>query len=117
MSTGQIWRRADDLRWVEIQTDAMQPSGWRLMVPLVAFHQAPDAPPLVITLNGIRARVHLLTSVPDGDRGEPTGALSVEDVQRLQAAARRLLTLSPAPASVPDLSWVPLSEQPHGQPR
>ena len=117
MSAGQIWRRADGLRWVEIQADAMEPSGWRLMVPLVPFDQAPDAPPLVVTLDGVRARVHLLTSVPDGDRGEPTGALSGEDVERLQAAARRLLTLSPASASVPDLSWVASSEQPHGQPR
>ena len=87
------------------------------MVPLVPLDQAPDAPPLVVTLDDARARVHLLTSVPDGDRGQPTGALCTDDVERLQAAARRLLTMSPAPASVPDLPWVALSEQPHGQPR
>ena len=93
MSAGQIWRRPDGLRWVEIQADAMEPSGWRLMVPLVGLDDAPDAPPLVVTLGDARARVHLLSSVPDGDLGEPTDELSAEDLNVLQAAARSLLAV------------------------
>ncbi len=92
MTVGQIWRRPDGLRWVEIQAEAMEPSGWRLMVPLVSLDDAPDAPPLVVTLDEVRARVHLLSAVPDGDLGEPTGALRAEDLGRLQAAAHRLIT-------------------------
>ena len=67
----------------------MEPSGWRLMVPLV---DAPDAPPLVVTLGEVRARVHLLTSVPDDDLGDPAGSFSAEDIELLHAAAQRLLT-------------------------
>ena len=92
MTAGQIWRRLDGLRWVEIQADAMEASGWRLMVPLVEVDDAPDAPPLVVTLGEVRARVHLLTSVPDDDLGAPTQQLSAEEVTVLQAAARRLIT-------------------------
>ena len=92
MSAGQVWTRANGLRWVEVQAEAMEPSGWRLMVPLVDLDDAPDAPPLVVTLDGTRARVHLLTSVPDDDLGEPDGSVPVEDVEILQAAAQRLIT-------------------------
>lgn len=92
MSAGQVWRRANGLRWVEVQAEPMEPSGWRIMVPLVELDDAPDAPPLVVTVEGVRARVHLLTSVPDNDLGEPAGSLSAEDVDVLQAAARALLT-------------------------
>jgi hypothetical protein len=92
MTAGQVWTRANGLRWVEVQAEAMEPSGWRLMVPLVELDDAPDAPPLVVTLDGARARVHLLTSVPDDDLGEPVETLPVEDVEALQAAAQRLIT-------------------------
>ena len=92
MSAGQVWRRPDGLRWVEIQAEAMEPSGWRLMVPLVEVDDAPDAPPLVVTLGEVRARVHLLASVPDDDLGEPTVTLAAEDVTVLLAAARSLIS-------------------------
>jgi hypothetical protein len=87
-SAGQIWRRPDGLRWVEIQAEAMEPSGWRLMFPLVDLDDAPHAPPLVVTLDDVRARVHLLSSVPDGDLGEPTGfAPRMWDVSRRRLTA------------------------------
>lgn len=76
MSAGQIWRRPDGLRWVEVQAVAVEPSGWRVMiplvplVPLVALDDAPDAPPLVVTVDSERARVHLLCSPPDEVLGE-----------------------------------------------
>jgi hypothetical protein len=79
MTAGQIWRRPDRLRWVEIQADAMEPSGCRLMVPLVDLDNAPDAPPLVVTLGEVRARVHLLTSAPQDDLGEPVAELVTEE--------------------------------------
>lgn len=91
MSAGAVWARANGMRWVEVQAETMEPSGWRLMVPLVSLDDAPDAPPLIVTLDGIRARVHLLTSVPADDLGEPTGTLPVDDVETLQTAASRLL--------------------------
>jgi hypothetical protein len=91
VSAGQVWARANGLRWVEVQAEPMEPSGWRLMVPIVDLDDAPDAPPLVVTLNDVRARVHLLTSVPEDDLGEPTGSLPVEDVEVLQAAAQSLI--------------------------
>jgi hypothetical protein len=69
----------------------MEPSGWRLMVSLVEVDDAPDAPPLVVTLGEVRARVHLLTSVPHDDLGEPTEELAPEEVTVLQTAARSLL--------------------------
>ena len=92
MTAGQVWTRANGLRWVEVQAEAMEPSGWRLMVPLVDLGDAPDAPPLVVTLDDARARVHLLTSVPDDDLGEPAGSLPVMDIEVVQAAAHRLIT-------------------------
>ena len=91
MTAGQIWQRDDGLRWVEIQADAMEPSGWRLMVPLVGRDDAPDAPPLVVTLHEVRARVHLLTSAHHDDLGEPVGELATDCVAVLQAAARNLI--------------------------
>lgn len=91
MSAGQVWTRPNGMRWVEVQAEPMEPSGWRLMVPLVDLDDAPDAPPLIVTVGGVRARVHLLTSVPDDDLGEPSEALPVEDIESLQAAASRLL--------------------------
>lgn len=93
MTAGKIWRRPDGLRWVEIQAEAMEPSGWRLMVPLVDRDDAPDALPLVVTLGELRARVHLLTSAHHDDLGEPTQQLDAEEVMVLQAAARSVLTM------------------------
>lgn len=92
MSAGQVWTRANGIQWVEVQAEPMEPSGWRLMVPLVNLDDAPDAPPLIVTVDDLRARVHLLTSVPDDDLGEPAGSLPVEDVEMLQAAAQRLIS-------------------------
>ena len=91
MTAGQVWTRANGLRWVEVQAETMEPSGWRLMVPLVDLDDAPDAPPLVVTLDGTRARVHLLTSAPDDELGEFAGAVDSGGVELLQAAARGLL--------------------------
>lgn len=91
MSAGQIWQRPDGLAWVEVQTAAVDPSGWRLMIPLVALDDAPDAPPLVITVDGQRARVHLLCGAPNDELGEPAGQLSPDDVGLLQAAVERLV--------------------------
>ncbi len=91
MSAGQIWRRADGLRWVEVQAAAVEPSGWRLMVPLVALDDAPDAPPLVVTVGDHRARAHLLVSAPHDGLGEPAGELVPDDLWILQAAVQRLV--------------------------
>ena len=91
MSAGEVWTRANGMRWVEIQAEPMEPSGWRLMVPLVGPDDAPDAPPLIVTLDHVRARVHLLTSVPADELGEPTGTLALNDIEALQVAATRLL--------------------------
>lgn len=95
MSAGQIWLRSDGLRWVEIQAPGVDASGWRLMVPLVELADAPEAPPLVITVAGWRARTHLLQSVPEERLGDPDGELDVEDVAALQQAVRALIS-SPA---------------------
>lgn len=91
MSAGQIWRRPDGLRWVEIQTAAVEPSGWRVMIPLVAVDDALDAPPLVVTVDGERARVHLLCTASHGELGELVGELSGDDVWILQTAVQRLV--------------------------
>lgn len=91
MTAGQIWRRGDGLRWVEIQADAMEPSGWRLMVPLVDLDDTPDAPPLVVTVGEVRARAHLLTSAPHDHLGAPDGNLASGDVVLLQSALQRLV--------------------------
>ncbi len=91
MSAGQVWRRPDGLRWVEIQAALVDPSGWRLMVPLAEHNEAPDAPPLVVALDRWRARVHLLSAVPRDRLGEPDAQLPPDDVEALQAAARSLV--------------------------
>lgn len=91
MTAGQIWRRPDGLTWVEVQTASVDPSGWRLMVPLVDLADAPDAPPLVITMEGWRARAHLLTSAPHDGLGAPEGALTSDDTRALRDAVRSLL--------------------------
>jgi hypothetical protein len=91
MSAGQIWQRPDGLRWVEIQAVAVEPSGWRLMVPLVDLADAPDAPPLVVTVDRYRARVHLITSVHEDDLGSEADELPADDLHQLQIAARQLI--------------------------
>lgn len=80
MNAGHVWRRPDGLRWVEIQSAAVEPSGWRLMIPLV------------LTVGSDRARVHLLCSAPHDQLGDPVGELTPEDVETLQAAVQRLVT-------------------------
>jgi hypothetical protein len=92
MSAGQVWRRPDGLRWVEVQAAAVEPSGWRLMVPLVGLDEAADAPPLVVTVNGRRARVHLLLSAPTDELGDPGGELRPHEVWLLQSAVQRLVS-------------------------
>lgn len=91
MSTGQVWRRPDGLRWVEVQTPIVELSGWRLMVPVVDLADAADAPPLVVTLGRLRARVHLLTTVHIHDLGDPEGHLDANAVEMLQDAVRALV--------------------------
>lgn len=93
MTAGQVWQRPDGLRWVEIQSETIEPSGWRLMVPLVDGDDAVHAPPLVVTLDDVRARVHLLTAAHHEDLGQPTGTLSAAAVTALQTAARNLITV------------------------
>lgn len=96
MSAGQVWRRADGTLWVEVQTAAIEPSGWRLMIPLFDAAEAAEAPPLVITIDRWRARVHLLTGAPERVLGEATGRLTPVQLDTLREAARTLLT-DPAP--------------------
>jgi hypothetical protein len=91
LTAGQVWRRPDGLRWVEIQTAPVEPSGWRIMVPLVEPDQAPDAPPLVVTLERWRARVHLLTSAPRDQLGETEARLSIDELEALKTAAATLV--------------------------
>jgi hypothetical protein len=91
MSAGQVWRRADGPLWVELQTAAIEPSGWRLMAPLVDRADAPDAPPLIVTVDRWRARLHLLTGAPERVLGELLGALTPTQTATLQHAARQLL--------------------------
>jgi hypothetical protein len=91
MSAGQVWRRHDGLLWVELQTSAIEGSGWRLMAPLVDRADAPDAPPLIVTVDRWRARLHLLTGAPERVLGELLGALTPTQTANLQHAARQLL--------------------------
>jgi hypothetical protein len=91
VSAGQVWRRADGLRWVEVQARTAEPSGWRLMVPLVDLTDAPDAPPLVVTLGELRARVHLVCGVPHDELGEADERLTDEHLAALRAAVRQLV--------------------------
>lgn len=77
--------------WVEVQAAAVESSGWRLMIPLVALHDASDAPPLVVTVGEERGRVHLLSSAAHDGLGELVGELNPEDTWILQAAVQRLV--------------------------
>lgn len=91
MTAGDVSRRIDGLRWVEVQTSAVEPSGWRLMVPLVDLDDAAEAPPLVVTVSGYRARAHLLRAAPDDQLGEPDGKLDPDDLAVLCDAVRDLI--------------------------
>ena len=92
MSAGQVWRRRDGQLWAEVQVAALDASGWRLMVPLVDAPDAVDAPPLVVTIDRWRARVHLATGVPERVLGEAIGTLTVRQTEALQDAVAGLVT-------------------------
>lgn len=94
MSAGKVWRRRDGATCVEVQTTAMEPSGWRLVVPLVEATDAPDAPPLVITVGRWRARAHLIAGVPAERLGEPLGELRGGQVTAIRHAVAALLDTS-----------------------
>ena len=91
MTAGQVWRRDDGLLWAEIQTGAVEPSGWRLVVPLVDAGQAVLAAPLVVAVGRWHARVHLVTGVPDHTLGEPVGALTRQQTDLLRDAVAALV--------------------------
>jgi hypothetical protein len=61
------------------------------MVPLVDLADAPDAPPLVVTLDRQRARAHLLCGVPYDQVGEEEDRLTDEQLAELRAAVRDLV--------------------------
>lgn len=44
VGAGEIWERSDGLKWVEVQAAGVEPSGCRLMIPLVPLEDAHDAP-------------------------------------------------------------------------
>lgn len=91
MSAGRLWRRADGLVWVEVQAAGVEPSGWRLMVPLVAADAAVAAPPLVVAIGRWHARVHLVVGVPTTDLGEQYGTLTDAQTARLRDALAALI--------------------------
>ena len=91
MSAGQVWRRHDGLLWVEVQTEGVEPSGWRLVVPVVEADEAVAAPPLVVAVGRWHARVHLVTGVPDHALGEPLGALTRAQTDLLRDAVTALV--------------------------
>jgi hypothetical protein len=91
VTAGQVWRQRSGTRLVEIQADPMDPSGWRVVVPLDELGDAPHAPPLVLTVGHQRARVHLLTTVHADELGSPDGELAPEEVAALREAVRRLV--------------------------
>jgi hypothetical protein len=96
VSAGGVWRRPDGTTWVEVQAEAMEPSGWRLMVPLVDAADAPDAPPLVIAVGRWRARSHLITALPTERLGEPIGELPAGQVAAIRSAAAALMEVTAA---------------------
>ena len=84
MSAGQVWQRADGLMWVEVQAAALEPSGWRLMIPLA--DDAIVAPPLVVEVGAWHARVHLAVGVPLDGLGRPVSVLPDGELERLRDA-------------------------------
>jgi len=91
VTAGQVWRRPNGVRWVEVQADTMAPSGWRVMVPLGDPFVTPYAPPLVIQVGEERARVHLLTTAPVDELGVEEGEIPAEDVASLREAIRAMI--------------------------
>lgn len=90
MSAGQVWQRADGLTWVEIQTAGLEPSGWRLMIPLVDADDAMAAPPLVVEIGAWLARVHLTVGVPADRLGQPVAVLPGGELEVLRDALAAL---------------------------
>ena len=88
MSAGQVWQRADGLIWVEVQAAALEPSGWRLMIPLT--DDAIVAPPLVVEAGSWHARVHLTVGVPADELGQPQCVLTGDQLERLRDALASL---------------------------
>lgn len=84
MSAGQVWQRADGLLWVEVQVAALEPSGWRLMIPLT--DDAMVAPPLAVPTGAWHARVHLALGVPSDGLGRPVSVLPDGELERLRDA-------------------------------
>lgn len=91
MTAGTVWRRADGLTWVEIQAEAIEPSGWRVLVPMFEPTEAPEAPPLAITVARWRARTHLMTTAPSDELGVEIDHLDAEDLQRIRGAVQALI--------------------------
>lgn len=94
MSAGQVWRRPDGTTWVEVQAEAMEPSGWRLVVPVVDAADAPDAPPLVVAVGRWRARAHLVAALPAERLGEPLGELPGGQVTTIRTSIAALLDVT-----------------------
>ena len=74
--------------WVEVQAAALEPSGWRLMIPLT--EDAIVAPPLVVEVGSWYARVHLAVGVPADGLGQPQSVLSDGELERLRDALAAL---------------------------
>lgn len=91
MTAGQVWRRSDGLLWAEVQTEAIEGSGWRLLVPLFDPVEAIEAPPLVIRVANWHARVHLVTTAPVEDLGDLETQLDGHDLEQLRDAIRQLI--------------------------
>lgn len=91
MTAGEIWLRPDGLRWVEVQSEAVEPSGWRVMVPLVEPADAPEAPPLVVAVADWHARVHLFTTAHHDELGTVEDRLVDPDLALLRDAISTLI--------------------------
>jgi hypothetical protein len=91
VSAGQLWQRHDGLVWVEVQAAGVEPSGWRIMVPLVPADQATSAPPLVVAIGRWHARVHLATGVPHDGLGQPLDVLDAGQLDALRDALAALI--------------------------
>lgn len=61
------------------------------MVPLDEEADAPEAPPLVVTVGRWRARVHLITSAPADRLGHVADELRPDDIAALREAVRALV--------------------------
>lgn len=91
MSAGQVWQRRDGLKWVEVQATGLEPSGWRLMIPLADPDAATAAPPLVVPIGSWHARVHLAVGVPDEGLGRPLATVADDQLETLRDALAALV--------------------------